>query len=63
MKATEVKFGSGKKLDVNRPFRLIERATGYRALDQTKLKIDSDEALKIAQKTVLIARVKLATAR
>src|SRR6185503_15592097 len=63
MKATEVKFGSGKKLDVNRPFRLIERATGYRALDQTKLKIDSDEALKIAQKDGLIARVKLANSQ
>lgn len=58
MKATEVKFGGGKKLDVLRPFRLLERATGAKAMDRTKLKIDSDEALKIAQKENLLTRVK-----
>lgn len=64
MKATEVKFGAGKKLDVQRPFRLFERAGGYRqVLDRAKLKIDSDEALKIAQKDGLLDRVKLTNSR
>jgi hypothetical protein len=64
MKATEVKFGAGKKLDVQRPFRLFERAGGYRqVLERSKLKIDSDEALKIAQKDGLLDRVKLTNSR
>ena len=64
MKATEVKFGAGKKLDVQRPFRLIERANGYRnVLDRAKLKIDSDEALKLAQKDGLLDKVKLTNSR
>lgn len=65
MKATEVKFGGGKKMDVQRPFRLFERADGnYKSiLDRTKLKIDSDEALKIAQKESLLEKVKLTNSR
>jgi hypothetical protein len=64
MKATEVKFGAGKKLDVQRPFRLIERASGYRnILDRSKLKIDSDEALKLAQKDGLLDKLKLTNSR
>ena len=59
MKAVEVKFGAGKKMDVQRPFRLFERAGGYRAMDRAKLKIDSDEAIKIAQKDGLLENVKL----
>jgi hypothetical protein len=48
-RATEVKFGAGQKLDVSRPWRMIERITSDReALDATKLKIDSDKALKTA---------------
>ena len=58
-KATEVKFGSGKKLDVVRPMRLFERAGSYRGMDRAKLKVDSDEALKIAQKEGLLEKVKL----
>lgn len=63
MKATEVKFGAGKKLDVVRPFRLLERANAYSAMDRTKLKIDSDEALRIAQKDGLLDRVKLTNSK
>jgi hypothetical protein len=64
MKATEVKLAGGKKMDVQRPFRLFERAGGYRnTLDRAKLKIDSDEALKIAQKDPLLDRVKLTNSR
>jgi hypothetical protein len=64
MKATEVKFGGGKKLDVVRPFRLLERAIAFKAMDRTKIKIDSDEALRIAQKdSTLLERVKLTNSR
>jgi hypothetical protein len=48
MKATEVKFGAGKKLDVQRPFRLLERLKADKVFDRSKLKKDSDEAIKIA---------------
>ena len=49
LKATEVKFSNGKMVDVKRPMRLLE-ATGHKKdpLPKDKLKIDSDEALKIA---------------
>jgi hypothetical protein len=64
MKATEVRFDGGKKSDVQRPFRLFERAGGYKNLmDRSKLKIDSDEALKIAQKDGLLNRVKLTNSK
>lgn len=64
MKATEVKFGGGKKMDVQRPFRLFERAGSYRnIMDRSKLKIDSDEALQIAQKDGLLDRVKLTNSK
>lgn len=63
MKATEVKFGAGKKMDVTRPFRLIERATGYQPMERAKLKIDSDEALKIAQKDPLLEKLKLTNSK
>ncbi len=63
MKATEVKFGGGKKLDVIRPFRLIERATGFKAMDRAKLKIDSDEALKIVERESLLNKLKLTNSK
>lgn len=64
MKATEVRFDGGKKTDVQRPFRIFERAGAYKnVLEQSKLKIDSDEALKIAQKDGLLDRVKLTNAK
>ena len=60
MKATEVRFDGGKKSDVQRPFRLFERAGNYKnLLDRSKLKIDSNEAIKIAQKDGLLDRVKV----
>lgn len=63
MKATEVKFGGGKKLDVVRPFRLFERAKGENAMDRSKLKIDSDDALKIAQKETMLEKLKLTNSK
>jgi hypothetical protein len=48
-RATEVKFGAGKKLDVKRPMRLLERmARDTASLDRDRLKVDSDRAIQIA---------------
>jgi hypothetical protein len=54
-KATEVKFGAGKKMKVIRPMRILETVGDTdRVFDLTKLKIDSDKALKIAQAEELL---------
>jgi len=60
MKATEVKFGAGKKLDVKRPFRLLEPAFGAdKQMDRDKLKIDSDAAIKKAMEEPLLKDLKI----
>jgi hypothetical protein len=63
-KATEVKFGSGKMIDVKRPFRVLEQITGDdKILDRDKLKVDSDRALDIAKKEPLLKDLKLTNAQ
>jgi len=58
LKATEVKFGAGKKLSVKRPFRLIEPVTGNTStLDRSKMKVDSDKAIEIALKEPLLDKL------
>ena len=47
-KATEVKFGVGKKLSVSRPLRILEMIGNNTPLDGSKLKVDSNEAIRIA---------------
>jgi hypothetical protein len=48
-KATEVKFGAGKKLSVKRPMRMLEPVTGGDTpLVRDQLKVDSDQAIKTA---------------
>jgi len=59
-KATEVKFGAGKKMSVKRPMRMLEPITGEdKKLDSKKFKTDSDDALNIAKKEPLIANLSL----
>jgi len=58
-KATEVKFGAGKKLSVKRPARILEFASGNTELPKDKLKIDSDKAISIAQKEPLLKNLTL----
>lgn len=58
-KAQEIKFGAGKKLDQSRPWRMIETVTGDKVLPAEKLKVDSDEAIKIATKEPLLEKLKL----
>lgn len=60
LKATEVKFGGGRMMDVKRPLRLLEPVTGGdKTLDGKKFKIDSDNALAIALKEPLLAGLNL----
>jgi hypothetical protein len=57
-KATEVKFGAGKKLDVKRPARIWDRIDGTDvALDPMRMKVDSDRALQIALKQPLLEKL------
>lgn len=59
-KATEVKFGAGQKLDVSRPWRMVEPVTGAnKVLDNNKLKVDSDKALRIATEQPLLKNLTL----
>lgn len=59
LKATEVKFVDGRMADVKRPLRLLE-ATSDRseALDRSKIKMDSDDALQAALKEPALENVK-----
>jgi hypothetical protein len=59
-KATEVKFGAGEKLDISRPWRALEMASDdHKVLDQTKIKVDSDKAIKIATEQPLLKNLTL----
>jgi hypothetical protein len=64
LKSVEVKFGAGKMLSVKRPMRLLEPVTGGDLpLDRDKIKIDSPEAIAIAQKEPLLQNLKLTATR
>lgn len=64
LKAVEVKFGAGKMLSVKRPMRLLEPVTGGDLpLDRSKIKIDSPQAIAIAQKEPLLQNLKLTATR
>ncbi len=59
-KATEVKFGSGQKLEVTRPMRVLELVTGPdKLLDQSKVKVDSDKAIRTATAEPMLKQLKL----
>jgi len=59
-KAVEVKFGAGQKMDVSRPGRVLEMATDeHKVLDHSKLKVDSDRAIKIATSQPLLKNLTL----
>lgn len=60
LKAVEVKFGAGEKMDVSHPLRLLEPVTGDdKILDADKLKIDSDQAQAIATDYPLVKSLTL----
>lgn len=47
-KVVEVKFGSGLKLDVRRPWKLLGAGKVANVIDLKKFSVDSDAAVKIA---------------
>jgi hypothetical protein len=60
LKAVEVKFGAGQKMDVSHPLRLLEPVTGAdKMLDPAKLNVDSDKALAIAKTQPLLKNLTL----
>jgi hypothetical protein len=64
LKAVEVKFGAGEKMEVKRPIRLLEPITkADEPLSPGKLKIDSDKALAIAKQEPLLAKLTLKASR
>jgi hypothetical protein len=64
LKAVEVKFGGGRKMDVTRPLRLLEPITrADEPLPREKLKIDSDKALEIVCEEPLLQNLKLTASR
>lgn len=64
LKAVEVKFGAGKKLDVSRPIRLLEPITkGDEPLTKDQLKVDSDKAIEIASREPLLEKLTLKSTR
>lgn len=64
LKAVEVKFGAGRKMDVSRPIRLIEPITkGDEPLARDQLKVDSDKAIEIATREPLVEKLTLKSAR
>lgn len=57
-KITQVKFGAGQKLDVSHPLRPPqEYADLNNVLDQKRLKVDSDRAIKIATARPLLEKL------
>ena len=64
LKAVEVKFGAGKKMDVRHPMRLLEPITkGDQPLPKDRLKTDSDAALATACKEPLLEKLTLKASR
>jgi hypothetical protein len=63
-KATEVKFAGGKKVDVNRPARILELfSRDKEELPKEKLKIDSNKAIEIATTEPVLKNLKLTATR
>jgi hypothetical protein len=58
-KATEVKFAAGKKADTKRPMRMFEYVKADKVFDKSKLKTDSDAAIKIALQEPLLKNLKM----
>jgi hypothetical protein len=48
LKAVEVRFEAGQKKSVKRPVRLLELVKSDKIFDRTKLKVDSNAAIKTA---------------
>lgn len=58
-KSVEVKFGAGKEMETSHPMRMFQMAGNHEALDRSTLKVDSDQALKIARAQPLLKKLTL----
>lgn len=59
-RVTEVKFGGGTMLDVDRPLHVWKKITGAdEPLDRAQLKIDSDRAIELATSEPMLKNLKL----
>jgi hypothetical protein len=58
-KVVEIKFGAGAKLDMGRPVRVFERGAAKRVVDAATLKVDSDQAIRIASAEPLLEKLTL----
>ncbi len=59
-KSVEVKFASGKMIDVKRPFRMIEMiGDASKSMDKDKLKVDSDAAIEKALAEPILKDIKV----
>jgi hypothetical protein len=64
MKRVEVKFGAGQELEVSHPVRPFEMpAKDEEVFDRTRLKVDSDQALKLAAAEPLLKPLTLRAAK
>lgn len=64
MKFVEVKFGAGQEMDVSHPFHPFQLpAKGTDILDQSKLNVDSDRALNIAESQPLLKGLTLRSSK
>ena len=63
MRTTIVKIGAVGEPRAEHPFRPFSRPDPKLAFDPTNVRIDSDEALKVAQKDRLLDKVKLTSSR
>jgi len=63
-RSVEIKFGAGQEMDVSHPFHLFQLpAKPADILDQSKLRVDSDRALDIAQSEPLLKGLTLRASR
>jgi hypothetical protein len=63
-KCVEVKFGGGQEMDASHPVKPFQAPTSENdILDKSKLKVDSDEALKIAAAQPLLKDLTLKASR
>jgi hypothetical protein len=63
MKTTIVRLGAGKEPKVEHPFALFKKPDLKRAFDPSTVRVDSDMALKVAEKDRLLETVKLTGSR
>lgn len=63
MKSQEVKFGAGQEMEASSPMRFALPAKSDNVMDPSKVTVDSDKALKIAQEQPLLKGLTLKSSK